>query len=46
MKPLDSVLFVCRLNTITIENDLELILSQFGSVYGYEIIRDKDSSSL
>merc|ERR1712137_1148627 len=38
--PPENVLFICKLNPITEEEDLELIFSQFGKVIGCEIIKD------
>ncbi len=39
-KPPDNVLFVCKLNAATTEEDLELIFSRFGEIRSCEIIRD------
>ena len=39
IKPPDNVLFVCKLNAITTDEDLEIIFSRFGNVKA-EIIRD------
>eukprot|EP01095_Lingulamoeba_sp_RSL-Kostka_P004123 TRINITY_DN15212_c0_g1_i1.p1 TRINITY_DN15212_c0_g1~~TRINITY_DN15212_c0_g1_i1.p1 ORF type:complete len:483 (+),score=127.11 TRINITY_DN15212_c0_g1_i1:60-1508(+) len=38
--PPENVLFICKINPITEEEDLELIFSQFGKVVGCDIIRD------
>jgi len=38
--PPENVLFICKLNPVTEEEDLEIIFSQFGKVVGCEIIRD------
>eukprot|EP01016_Furgasonia_blochmanni_P031587 TRINITY_DN3261_c0_g1_i3.p1 TRINITY_DN3261_c0_g1~~TRINITY_DN3261_c0_g1_i3.p1 ORF type:complete len:559 (-),score=112.96 TRINITY_DN3261_c0_g1_i3:238-1914(-) len=47
IKPPDNVLFVCKLNPVTQERDLELIFSRFGSIRSCEIIRDwKTGASL
>ena len=35
-----SVLFVCKLNPVTLEHDLELIFSRFGKIKSCEIVRD------
>lgn len=35
IKPPDNVLFVCKLNPITQERDLELIFSRFGAIRKY-----------
>ena len=40
IKPPDEVLFVCKLNPITTDADLELIFSRFGKIKQCEIIRD------
>eukprot|EP00981_Chlorochromonas_danica_P012876 scaffold5514_cov166-Ochromonas_danica.AAC.10 len=40
VKPPDEVLFVCKLNPITRDEDLELIFSRFGKIKSCEIIRD------
>jgi len=40
IKPPDDVLFVCKLNPVTTEEDLELIFSRFGPIKSCEIIRD------
>jgi peptidyl-prolyl cis-trans isomerase-like 4 len=41
IKPPDDVLFVCRLNPITSEDDLKIIFGRFGNIDDCEIIRDK-----
>ncbi|KAL1921695.1 uncharacterized protein VTP21DRAFT_10337 [Calcarisporiella thermophila] len=41
VKPPENVLFVCKLNPVTREEDLELIFSRFGKIDSCEIIRDK-----
>jgi len=38
--PPDNVLFVCKLNAVTKEEDLEVIFSRFGKVVDCEVIRD------
>ncbi|CEM36139.1 unnamed protein product [Vitrella brassicaformis CCMP3155] len=40
MKPPDNVLFVCKLNPHTQDDDLELIFSRFGAIKKCEVIRD------
>lgn len=40
IRPPDNVLFVCRLNPLTEDADLEIIFSRFGKVLSCEIIRD------
>jgi len=39
--PPENVLFVCKLNPVTQDEDLELIFSRFGKIISCEIIRDK-----
>ncbi|GAA6006944.1 PPIL4 family peptidylprolyl isomerase [Rhodotorula paludigena] len=39
--PPENVLFVCKLNSVTTSEDLELIFSRFGKIYSCEIIRDQ-----
>lgn len=39
-KPPEEVLFVCKLNPVTRDEDLELIFSRFGRIKSCEIIRD------
>ncbi|KAG9285709.1 hypothetical protein G9A89_002276 [Geosiphon pyriformis] len=41
VKPPENVLFVCQLNPVTQDEDLELIFSRFGQIDNCEIIRDK-----
>ncbi|RIA92456.1 cyclophilin-like domain-containing protein [Glomus cerebriforme] len=41
VKPPENVLFVCKLNQVTRDEDLELIFSRFGTISSCEIIRDK-----
>ncbi len=41
VKPPENVLFVCKLNPITQDEDLELIFSRFGKILSCEVIRDK-----
>ncbi|KAF3438265.1 hypothetical protein FNV43_RR21026 [Rhamnella rubrinervis] len=40
IKPPDNVLFVCKLNPVTEDEDLHTIFSRFGVVLSAEIIRD------
>ncbi|XP_042560901.1 peptidyl-prolyl cis-trans isomerase-like 4 [Clupea harengus] len=40
VKPPENVLFVCKLNPVTTDEDLEIIFSRFGSIASCEIIRD------
>uniref|UniRef100_A0A3Q1EIF8 Peptidyl-prolyl cis-trans isomerase n=1 Tax=Acanthochromis polyacanthus TaxID=80966 RepID=A0A3Q1EIF8_9TELE len=47
VKPPDNVLFVCKLNPVTTDEDLEIIFSRFGQIKSCEIIRDwKSGDSL
>lgn len=39
--PPENVLFVCKLNPVTQDDDLELIFSRFGKILSCEVIRDK-----
>ena len=41
MKPPAEVLFVCKLNAVTTDADLELIFSKYGKIKCCEIIRDQ-----
>lgn len=41
--PSDNVLFVCKLNPITQEQDLKLIFSRFGKITKCNIVKDKQS---
>ncbi|XP_014667873.1 PREDICTED: peptidyl-prolyl cis-trans isomerase-like 4 [Priapulus caudatus] len=38
--PPDNVLFVCKLNPVTTDEDLEIIFSRFGKIGSCEVIRD------
>uniref|UniRef100_A0A6I8PCQ1 Peptidyl-prolyl cis-trans isomerase n=1 Tax=Ornithorhynchus anatinus TaxID=9258 RepID=A0A6I8PCQ1_ORNAN len=40
IKPPENVLFVCKLNPVTTDEDLEIIFSRFGSIKSCEVIRD------
>lgn len=40
VKPEDNVLFVCKLNPVTTDEDLEIIFSRFGTIKSCEVIRD------
>ncbi|XP_064846922.1 peptidyl-prolyl cis-trans isomerase-like 4 isoform X1 [Oncorhynchus masou masou] len=47
VKPPENVLFVCKLNPVTTDEDLEIIFSRFGLIKCCEIIRDwKSGESL
>lgn len=41
VKPPENVLFVCKLNPVTEDDDLDLIFSSFGKIISCEVIRDK-----
>ncbi|KAH8150059.1 uncharacterized protein LAJ45_05745 [Morchella importuna] len=41
VKPPENVLFVCKLNPVTQDEDLHLIFSRFGNILSCEVIRDK-----
>lgn len=34
--PPENVLFICKLNPVTTDDDLEIIFSRFGKIIGYE----------
>ncbi|GMT01586.1 hypothetical protein PENTCL1PPCAC_23760 [Pristionchus entomophagus] len=40
-KPMDNVLFVCKLNEVTTDEDLEIIFSRFGKIVCCEVIKDR-----
>ena len=40
VKPPEEVLFVCKLNPVTTDDDLEILFSRFGKIRKCEIIRD------
>uniref|UniRef100_A0A8C6S7P8 Peptidyl-prolyl cis-trans isomerase n=1 Tax=Neogobius melanostomus TaxID=47308 RepID=A0A8C6S7P8_9GOBI len=40
IKPPENVLFICKLNPVTTDEDLEIIFSRFGTIKSCEIIRD------
>ena len=40
IKPPDEVLFICKLNAVTRDEDLELIFCRFGNIKSCEVIRD------
>ncbi|CAI7634863.1 unnamed protein product [Penicillium pancosmium] len=41
VKPPENILFVCKLNPVTQDEDLNLIFSRFGTILSCEVIRDK-----
>lgn len=44
-RPPDNVLFVCKLNPVTTDEDLEMIFSQCGEVKECEVIRDRRTNA-
>uniref|UniRef100_A0AC35TXV6 Peptidyl-prolyl cis-trans isomerase n=1 Tax=Rhabditophanes sp. KR3021 TaxID=114890 RepID=A0AC35TXV6_9BILA len=40
-KPPDNVLFICKLNPVTNDDDLRIIFSRFGTIIDCEVVRDK-----
>ncbi|XP_028252382.1 peptidyl-prolyl cis-trans isomerase-like 4 [Parambassis ranga] len=40
VRPPENVLFVCKLNPVTADEDLEIIFSRFGPIKSCEVIRD------
>ncbi|KAI5117873.1 hypothetical protein M0805_006575 [Coniferiporia weirii] len=43
VRPPENVLFVCKLNPVTKDEDLELIFSRFGLIMSCQVIRDKQT---
>nr|CAG4643332.1 EOG090X0971 [Ilyocryptus agilis] len=43
--PPENVLFVCKLNPITTDEDLTIIFSRFGKIVNCEIIRDRQTGN-
>ncbi|KLO07923.1 cyclophilin-like protein [Schizopora paradoxa] len=43
VRPPENVLFVCKLNPVTRDEDLELIFSRFGTIMSCQVIRDKQT---
>ncbi|VVC94001.1 unnamed protein product [Leptidea sinapis] len=43
--PPENVLFVCKLNPVTSDDDLEIIFSRFGKIVSCEVIRDKKTGN-
>ncbi|KAK0653076.1 cyclophilin-like domain-containing protein [Cercophora newfieldiana] len=41
VKPPENILFVCKLNPVTTDEDLELIFSRFGKILSCEVVRDR-----
>lgn len=44
VKPPENVLFVCKLNPVTTDEDLELIFSRFGKILSCEVVRDRKTN--
>ncbi|VEU19281.1 DEKNAAC100534 [Brettanomyces naardenensis] len=45
IKPSENVLFICKLNPVTKEEDLEILFSRFGRIRSAEVIRDKETGN-
>jgi peptidyl-prolyl cis-trans isomerase-like 4 len=45
VKPPDEVLFICKLNSVTKDEDLELIFSRFGTIKDCSIVRDRQTGA-
>ncbi|THH07177.1 hypothetical protein EW145_g3564 [Phellinidium pouzarii] len=43
VRPPENVLFVCKLNPVTRDEDLDLIFSRFGQIISCQVIRDKQT---
>lgn len=41
VRPPENVIFICKLNPVTRDEDLELIFSRFGTIMSCQVIRDK-----
>jgi peptidyl-prolyl cis-trans isomerase-like 4 len=41
VRPPENVLFVCKLNSVTRDEDLDLIFSRFGKIMSCQVIREK-----
>eukprot|EP01065_Artemidia_motanka_P029558 TRINITY_DN35652_c0_g1_i1.p1 TRINITY_DN35652_c0_g1~~TRINITY_DN35652_c0_g1_i1.p1 ORF type:complete len:499 (+),score=124.79 TRINITY_DN35652_c0_g1_i1:70-1566(+) len=46
MEPPKNVLFVCNLNPVTEDEDLEMVFSRFGRIDSCEVMRARDGKSL
>ncbi|KAJ1915673.1 Peptidyl-prolyl cis-trans isomerase-like 4 [Tieghemiomyces parasiticus] len=44
IRPPENVLFVCKLNPVTTDEDLELIFSRFGQIISCQVIRDRKTN--
>ncbi|ORY77717.1 cyclophilin-like domain-containing protein [Protomyces lactucae-debilis] len=40
IRPPENILFVCKLNPITVADDLELIFGRFGTILSCQVVRD------
>jgi peptidyl-prolyl cis-trans isomerase-like 4 len=45
VKPPENVLFVCKLNPMTEDEDLKTVFSRFGSIVSCQIIRDRETGN-
>ncbi|RKP35064.1 putative peptidyl-prolyl cis-trans isomerase-like 4, partial [Dimargaris cristalligena] len=43
IRPPENILFVCKLNPITNDDDLQLIFARFGEIISCQVIRDRKS---
>ncbi|XP_037080601.1 peptidyl-prolyl cis-trans isomerase sig-7-like [Pollicipes pollicipes] len=43
--PPENVLFICKLNPVTTDDDLQVIFSRFGTIVSCEIIRDQKTGN-
>ncbi|KAJ1644842.1 Peptidyl-prolyl cis-trans isomerase-like 4 [Coemansia erecta] len=43
IKPAENVLFVCKLNPLTEDDDLRTIFARFGEILSCEVIRDRET---
>ncbi|KAJ1989713.1 Peptidyl-prolyl cis-trans isomerase-like 4 [Coemansia spiralis] len=46
IRPPENILFVCKLNPVTQDDDLETIFARFGTIVSCEVVRDKEGASL
>jgi len=40
LTPPENILFVCKLNAATLEEDLDTIFSRFGNIRNLNVVRD------
>ncbi|KAJ1969284.1 Peptidyl-prolyl cis-trans isomerase-like 4 [Dispira parvispora] len=45
IRPPENVLFVCKLNPVTSDEDLEMIFSRFGTIISCQVIRDRKTEA-